>query len=332
MGGALLAGGSLLAGKIRHRRRDSLPSYLRYYLGERLYRESGLQSYIQRFFSADDSQVDLAFARQRLGSIAEECSIRGNALRIVRELLASSASPPPWNCHVRPPGGFDVVYGEIASVLDRSGVVIRTGSPIGAISRCNGGFVITTADDEHHVDRIVSSVPLGAIACALSIPIRREPEFVTLFSLYYRFTGDPGYAAPYLYNFTHDGVWKRITLFSSYYGTAAGDHYYVVECTGRSGAEERLEILAGEFQRQMGSLPFFDGALTYVGGSVTPNAYPMSRRDGGRDLEDLRRAVLAAGIEVVGRQGRFEHTSSHAVATDSRAVATRVMQEGGNAA
>jgi protoporphyrinogen oxidase len=325
--GVLLAGGDLLASKLRHRRRDSLPSYLRYYLGERLYHACGLASYVRRFFSADEAEIDLAFARQRLGSIADECSLRRNALRVLQQLRSREEEGKRWRCHVRPPGGFGAAYAEIATVLARCGVSIHMGSPIRTIVRRDHDFLIRLDDGEFRADRIVSSIPLGAIADALSIPIARRPEYVRLYSLFFRFRGEPGYDSPFLYNFTHDGLWKRITLLSRYYGTDNGDHYLVVECTGRNGGEERLGELATAFAAHMKSLPFYDGELIYEGGTVTPHAYPICWRDGQSEVEQLRRAVLATGIEVVGRQGRFEHISSHAAASDSRRVATRVRED-----
>lgn len=326
--GLLRAGGGLLAAKLRHRRRDSLPSYLRYYLGEHLYRESGLQSYIYRFFGADESLIDLAFARQRLGSVAEECSLRRNALRLTVEMLGIAGGPLLWSCHVRPPEGFAFVYARIRALLESRGVGISTGTAIRKITRRSDGFVITFDDGERHVDRILSSIPLATLAHTLLLPVAREPEHVTLYSLFFRYRGDPGYHAPLLYNFTHDGLWKRITLFSFYYGTDNGDHYFAVECTGPSGGEDRLEMLAAEFRNHIQGVGLFRGQLIHVGGVVTPNAYPISWSDARADVVRLRRAVSAEGIEVIGRQGRFEHISSHQVAGDSRAAAARVSQQG----
>lgn len=47
---AAVAGASLLWGKVRHRRRNSVPAYARFYMGDALYRWSGLPLYIERLY------------------------------------------------------------------------------------------------------------------------------------------------------------------------------------------------------------------------------------------------------------------------------------------
>ena len=113
--------------KIRHRRRDDLISYIKYYIGGTVYRASGLKNYIERLYRTSDETIDLEFGRQRLQAIQRDCSLRANAGKILAQMLARQGEPEPWVCYVRPPGGFDEAYGIIARQLASHGVTIMTG-------------------------------------------------------------------------------------------------------------------------------------------------------------------------------------------------------------
>ena len=159
---------------------------------------------------------------------------------------------------------------------------------------------------------------MGASADLLGIELPETLPYMTLVSLFYRLDGEPGFDTHCLYNFSLTGPWKRLTLFSSYYGPSSGGHYFTVECTVQPGSEASVDELARQFEAHVRGMPVLHGRLRLVGSVQTPNAYPVYRRGAGALLARCRTMLEAAGVELVGRQGRFDYLSSKDVAIQSR--------------
>ena len=320
------AGIDLMSSKLRWRRRDSLAAYLRYYLGDTMYRASGLKDYIARFYMIDETQIDLEFAMQRLASIADAASLR----RTVRRLVSRSntaARETAWTCHVRPAEGFDAAYGFVAQQLRACGVDVQTGANIESLRRVDGGYRLRIDGVDRFYDRVISTIPIGALVKYLSIESSSTLEHMSLLSLFFRSRGDVGDAGHYFYNFTPRAGWKRAVIFSRYYGTLGGDHYFTVECTRRTATEDDLAPAASDVAAHLRSLRLVSGELTFVGGCVTPGAYPVLERGYKHRLEALSASVSALGIESVGRQGAFRYEGSQQVAVAAHARATRLADE-----
>lgn len=321
---AVIACIDLLASKLIHRRRDTLRSFVTYYLGGRVYLESGLRSYIERFYGVPDTEVDIEFVRQRMRALPEETSLRVNARRLLREAFASVRPNDPWHCYVRSPRGFEEAYTIIGNELRALGVRPVFGSRIRRIARRDDGggtMIVTTDDGVREYDHVVSTIPVPAVVDAVGLP--NAPDFPTmsLVSLFYRLDGDPGFSAGCLYNFTGSGLWKRITLFSNYYGLIAGEHYFAVECTVHGNDAARIEEQRRAFEQHIPATPLFRGDLKFQGGLLTPNAYPYYRRGDHERLQTTKRAVEAAGLHLAGRQGRFDYLTSHEAVAGSRGLA-----------
>jgi phytoene dehydrogenase-like protein len=319
----------LALSKVRHRRRDTLPAFVRYYLGDRMYRDSGLRNYIERFYGAREDEIDLEFARQRLEVMQRECSLRGNALRLLARLFARPAGPDPWRAWeawVRPREGFDLVYRLIRDQLEARGVTVLTGRRIRAITRAGDGFAVEFDDQTRHYRRVISTIPVPAVLRYIGLPPRpgHALDCMTLASLFYRFRGDPGHDAVVLYNFTPDGSWKRLTMFSHLYGKADGDHYLTVECTLPHADGDSLAEQARGFEEHIARTPLFRGSFHYQGGAITEDAYPVYRKGKLLEIQEMRRTLSRWGIDAVGRQGRFEYTSASATAARSRQLAERI--------
>ena len=50
--------------------------------------------------------------------------------------------------------------------------------------------------------------------------------------MFFSFSGRRGFSQSILYNFTHHGAWKRLTVYSDFYGTSDGREFFAVEVIG----------------------------------------------------------------------------------------------------
>jgi protoporphyrinogen oxidase len=306
----------LLLGKLLHWRQSSVPAYCKYYLGRSFYRNSGLRNYIERLFARPDHALDVQFARQRLQDIATSASLRSWIRAALNRKPAVRRQPMAL---ARPEAGFDQCYDMAANALRDKGVDVRTGCSVLSITRRDGKFVVLTAAGEQIYDRVVSTIPVPALARLLGIETEARFETMKLVTLFYRHHGDwTGYPpSTYLYNFSHSGRWKRVIDFSTIYG---GNRWLSVEITRPGDELVDAENERQDFETTARKLGLFPGALDYQDFCITPNAYPVFDRDGQAALERDRARIEALGIDIVGRQGRFEYISSAQAAEDSRAV------------
>lgn len=318
---------SLLRSKVRDRERDTLRRYVEYYLGSRIYRESGLKAYVERFYGRPDTEVDLAFALQRLTRLPKECGLRRNGLRLIREVFDRSVAERASEYYVRPVEGFPAAYAMIADDLRERGIAIRMGSSIGRIERVDGGkFLLHEGSGEAETfDLVVSTLPAGIMMRLIGDPMTRPPQTLRLVSLCYRFHGNLAFAnAGMFYNFTEEARWKRITLFSSQYGRVDGEEYFTVECTLPKEDPTTPEELREDFERHAGSLPVFDGELHYQGTIFTPHAYPVLTPADLQQNASAAERLTEFGILLTGRQAAYRHATSHAIASDARALAEEI--------
>lgn len=328
--GSLIADGiSLLRSKIRDRRKSTLPEYVHYYLGPRVYEQSGLKAYIERFYAVPHDEVDLEFALQRLDALPERCSLRRNAGRMARESFDRSVAEKTWGCYVRPEKGFGAVYTLIEEHLRSQGVAITYGAGITRVEKREQKYIIYRDDVEpQEYDLIVSTIPVGIMMRLIGRTMAKPPTMINLLSLCYRFNGDLGFSnAGMLYNFTDRHLWKRLTLFSDYYGPAPnGDHYFVVECTHRADDPTTAEELAADFEKHVDGLPIFNGELRYLESIFTRNAYPFLSGDDLASVATAKAELNDFGVAMTGRQGGFRYMTSHMTALAAQELA-RSLQE-----
>jgi hypothetical protein len=317
---------SLVAAKVHDRRRDSLPAFVHYYLGRRIYRRSGLKAYIERFYAVPDNEVDLEFAYQRLYALPAECGLRRNFARIVRESFDTTIAEQTWPCYVRPKEGFPYAYALIESALREDGVAVQLNAEIGRVERVGDTFALHMQDGTlERFDLVISTIPLGVMMRLIGKGGGRPPETTRLISLCYRFRGDLGFErACMLYNFTYEGDWKRLTLYSAQYGLLDGEHYFVVECTQRPDDPRTPDYHRQSFERHIARLPVLNGELKFQGSLVTDDAYPFFRRDDLARAEEARQVVTDYGIAIAGRQGSFNYMTAHATAVAAKELAQRI--------
>jgi protoporphyrinogen oxidase len=322
----LLASASLIGARVRYRNDDTFPGWIRYYLGDVFYKDSGLNSYIERLHSAPDQFVGMEFAHQRLPIIAQHSSLR-SIVRQVPQLLKilSPASPAGRRVHarVRPREGWPWVHNFIRSKLEDVGVSVLTGQLLRQLRKEPDGFRLCFPDHERVYHRVISTVPIPSLCEMLGIKLEGGFEYINLVSLFFRFRGSLGFSGSHLSNFTHKARWKRVVMFSQLYGTADGEHYFTVEITMREHEQPQPEELAAEFIEHVRSLGIFDGEFDFQGWTLTENAYPFLRAGDHQRIERGRALVERLGIECVGRQGTFRYLNSSKVASEAQRTANR---------
>ncbi|MEE2877907.1 MAG: FAD-binding protein, partial [Pseudomonadota bacterium] len=101
---------------------------------------------------------------------------------------------------------------------------------------------------------------------------------------------------------------------SDYYGKADGWEYMSVEVTADSDTEGD-ESLFNDFRSTARAFGLFDGELELLGHRHTDFAYPVYEKGSAALRDELIDGITSAGVEVAGRQGRFQYlpTSAEAV-------------------
>jgi hypothetical protein len=137
--------------------------------------------------------------------------------------------------------------------------------------------------------------------------------------------------APFVYNFTRRGRWKRLTVFSRFHGQEDGADYFTVEVTTRDTSPAALAALRADFEAHARDLGMVDGELEWVGEHVAERAYPVFRVGDPERVEAERQRVMRHGVALTGRQGRFEYLSSGRAASDARTLGRRLRDAGAHA-
>jgi protoporphyrinogen oxidase len=303
--------------KLTARRRRTVREYCTYYLGSRLYESSGLRYYVERLYGLPEDQLSLDFAHARLFQLAEQCGLRRNGPRVLARGLRGDRSAP-WECLVRPREGFGPIYARLRSTLEQAGVTVSLGADISSIRPEGAAHALTSHGQTRTFDLVVSTIPMDSLAALTGVTLPFHPRTMTLVSLFYRFTGAVGFDGHCLYNYAPDGAWKRAVVFSNYYGTHEGEHYFTVECTIPGDAPVDLEATRRAFEAHIAGWPVFRGRLSWQGGVATPRAYPVLRAGEEEAIRASRQLLGQTGILLAGRQGRFAYTSSAGVSAEAR--------------
>lgn len=315
------AAASLVGAKVRHRRRDTLPSLLRYYLGDVFYESTGFKTYLERLYGLPEDEIDLEFADKRLFFLRDVCSLRTRARRAVARAAGADAGFAAPHALVRPREGFGRIFRTVRRELEDRGVQVRTGADVQGVRRSgSGGFVLQSAGASERYDEVVSTLPLSLTARLLGVPLGVEPEYMSLVSLFYKTAGGVGHDATVLSNLTSRGRWKRVTDFSRLYGEPTG-HCFTVEVTTRGVDADSVRRMDEDFRGHVQSLGLYREELRLVGHRVTQRAYPVYRRSYMAAVRAARQELERHGVHLIGRQGRFEYIPSDAVAAGAGRLA-----------
>ena len=318
LGRASLAAIDMLSSKIIHRHPDTVAAYAYSHMGRRIYESSGLRAYVERLYSRPDSEIDLQFALQRLRYLGE-ISITRSLTTGLQRVIRRSDDGSTQRVLIRPPAGFSACYNRIRELLESSGVrVFTSSSPRALLSLGNGAFEMESEQGKQRYDSLIATIPLTQTLSLLGRVGRGRYEHVTLVTLFYR--GQLLMEGDFIYNFTHDGAWKRISVFSRMYRETSGAERFGVEIAVRDGEPFDVTLLQVEFESHAARM----GLLAHperVGSCVTEHAYPVFLKGQYGEVLKDRAEAEALGIHLTGRQGLFAYFSSAESAAHARKTA-----------
>ncbi|WP_431323535.1 NAD(P)-binding protein [Rhizobium sp. YTU87027] len=301
---------SVLYARLFCRRMSNARDFARYWIGDYLLQRSGLETYMKRFYGIAPEQIDLDLARKRMGWISEHASIATLFKKVVRPRTAAG----PVNRQLaRPKEGFASLYDAAVKRLTDAGVSFRLSAGTRAILKINDGFEVSLADGVVVTKRVISTIPIPAAERLCGLPSQSALDTITLISLYFSFAGDRGFSQSIIYNFSHHGAWKRLTVYSDFYGRVNGREYFAVEVI--AGSVVSVDQAEEDFRRHTRANGLFDGDLTLEGSQILESAYPIYSKGASQHAAQAIEALKAFGIESIGRQGGFNYQPTARVST-----------------
>lgn len=293
--------------------------FARYWIGDVLLRRSGLASYMRRFYGLEPEQIDLKLAEKRMLWISEQASLGS----LLRRMLPRRPVPARNRQLARPREGFAHLYAPARERLERGGVTFRLGARMERLERCGGAFVLHVDGEAVSADRVISTIPVDMACDLCGLPDAAGGlEASKLLSLFFSFDGRRGFDQPILYNFSDEGAWKRLTMYSDIYGKAAGRDYFTVEVVGNR-VEHDPVLAERDFRDHVGANGLFAGDLKLEGSHLLTEAYPLYRIGAWERAEASIRALRNFGVESFGRQGGFDYQPTARVSTQVAEAALR---------
>jgi hypothetical protein len=308
---------------------DSARAFATRHVGGVFYRRSGLQHYLERLFGLPDEEVGAEFAEQRMGFLSRLSLARSVGREIARLWAAARIHPMMEDLGtdrvlVRPREGFSAVFAILEEQLAAAGVEVCLDTQIRGVHRRGGRFSIRTSRGDELFGSVASTIPVDTLLQAMGEDQDEPLERMSLLSLFYRGRLLPD--AGSLYNFTPRGGWKRLAIFSKFYGREEGEDYFTVEITTRETDEPTKAALRADFEQHVRDLELFAGDVRWVGDCVSQDAYPVLRRGCKALAEDRRRRLQSQGIRLAGRQGRFEYSNVETCVRQAQALVESMAQ------
>ncbi|MFC5084804.1 FAD-binding protein [Microvirga arabica] len=302
---------SVVFARLFRRQPRNARDFAQYWIGDRLLKRSGLEHYIERFHGVPAERIDVSFAEKRMGWIKRNASL--DYLR--RSLRPSLKAPTNQQQQlVRPRGGVAHLYRTAAQRLENYGASFLLGAGIQSLDKEGGTFHLGTGEQRFAAGRVVSTIPIERCQALCGIPRDSGLQTVTLLSLFFSFSGMRGFPQSILYNFSHAGAWKRLTMHSDFYGRSQDREFFSVEVNADhvSGSVEAAEQ---DFRRHVSANGLFVGDLTLEGSHTLPNAYPIYTNRADERAAEAIAALNALGIESFGRQGGFNYQPTAQIST-----------------
>lgn len=303
--------GSVLKARLFHGSVNNAREFARYWIGDRLLVRSGLENYLERFFGVPAERVDIKFAQKRMMWIREHAMVSTWLKRLIKPSIAH-----PTNRQLaRPKEGFAHLYDAAVERLKAQGVTFLLGASMKGIQREDERFRLELPDAAIDCGRVISTIPIGRAQelCAIAAP-DKQLETVTLVSLFFSFDGKRGFDQSILYNFSYLGAWKRLTVYSDFYGRAHGREYFAVEVIGDQ-VNHSIAAAEQDFRRHVGANGLLDGDLKLEGGMIVPGAYPIYTDNAAERAARAIEGLQAFGLESFGRQGGFNYQPTARVST-----------------
>ena len=302
---------SVIHARILRRRLRNAKDFATFWIGAYLLKRSGLENYMTRFYGMPPEHIDLELAEKRMMWIKEHSSLRSLLKKMRQKKL-----PHMQNRQLaRPREGYAALYEPAKRNLAESGVTFRLGTTICKVEKGEERFIATPARGQQIVGkRLISTVPINIANRLCGLEQERPLKTITLISLYFSFSGDRGFAQSILYNFSYEAAWKRLTIYSDFYGRTDGREYFAVEVVTNDTITS-IELAEAEFRAHVASNNIFNGDLKLEGGQALDNAYPIythgAPAEATRQIERLRQF----GVESFGRHGAFNYQPTARVST-----------------
>ena len=302
---------SVLFARMFQRRLRNARDFAQYWIGARLLHRSGLGKYMERFYGLPAERIDVKFAEKRMGWIKEHASLRG-AFR--RWVMPAPKSAPTNQQLARPKEGFGCLYQGAAQRLEREGVVFLLGAKMQGLEKKGEEFFLDLGSRRVAAKRVVSTIPLEHSQKLCGLQSEERLLTVTLISLFFSFSGDRGFKDSILYNFSHSGSWKRLTVYSDFYGKSAGREYFAAEVNA-GHVRGSIEIAEQDFRRHVSENGLFVGDLKLEGSHTVANAYPVYTDKADEQAANVIARLREFGVESFGRQGGFDYQPTARVST-----------------
>lgn len=302
--------GSLLKNRARSRVFDSADSYARYWIGSELFERSGLAHYFERFYGMPATKIDPVFAEKRMDWIAQAASVSNRLRQLWRRKDKGRTGESAGNANrsfARPRSGFAELYAIAQTSLERDGATFALGQSLASVRRHGDSFTVTTGSMDVTTPRIVSTIPLDRAGQLCGATGGEQLPYSRLITLFFSFAGDRGFASTILYNFSLRGAWKRITMFSEFFGRSDGREYFGVEVVATEYGAPTAEEAAAAFQADVQRQGIFKGELAFEGAHVLDHAYPVYVHGAIAQADQMMAALKALGVETMGRQGAFDY-------------------------
>jgi protoporphyrinogen oxidase len=293
---------SVLFARLFRRRLRNARDFAQYWIGARLLYRSGLGHYMHRFYGLPAEKIDIKFAEKRMLWIKEHATLRN----VLRRWLTPSTTSVANTQLARPSQGFAYLYQGAAQRLERSGVTFLLGTKMHSLQKRDGVFVLEAGQRRFAASRVVSTIPLERIQNLCGMLSKENLQTVTLITLFFSFSGDRGFKHSILYNFSHTGPWKRLTVYSDFYGLSGGREFFAVEVNA-DHVLGSVETAEHDFRRHASENGLFAGDLRLEGSHALSNAYPVYTDKADEQAADAIAALRALGIESFGRQGGFDY-------------------------
>ena len=301
---------SVLFARMFRRRLRNARDFVEYWIGSRLMHRSGLGNYMERFYGVPPEKIDIKFAEDRMLWIKHHAMIRTLFRRWLEPLSKSRGNTQL----ARPREGFARLYQVAVRRFEESGVTFKLGEKLLSLKKDGNEFLLHTESRCVAARRVVSTIPLDRIQPLCGITPDDRLKTVTLISLFFSFSGNRGFKQPILYNFSDDGAWKRLTVYSDFYGKSRGREYFAVEVNADhiSGS---VELAEQDFRQHVSENGLFLGELKLEGSHIVSNAYPVYTDKADERAAGVIAALRKLGIESIGRQGGFDYQPTARVTT-----------------
>lgn len=294
---------SVLKARLFHTRRTNAQEFARFWIGSRLLHLTGLDHYLKRFFGIAAEEVDVAFATKRMMWIRDHATIGF----WVRRIFGSKKEKTPTNRQmVRPRSGYADLYAIARRDLQAAGVEFMLGTKIDAVRKVDAIFQIRIGERVLTTPRIVSTIPLDRAGRLFGLAAEAELPTVTLISLFFSFAGKRGFDQSILYNFSYGGAWKRLTVYSDFYGKNRDREFFTVEVIAALVGNDPGKA-AADFRAHTEANGLFSGDLQLEGTYTLPYAYPIHTKGAAAEAERIVAEFRALGVQSFGRQGGFDY-------------------------